>query len=101
MPDKLREMQQLFLLEAAKYHVFPIDDRTAERFNPAIAGRPDLQAGRNSMRFVPGMTHLMENTVLNVKNRSHVITAEPVIPEGGQRCDRGGKAGGSPDGRST
>jgi len=83
MPDKLWELQQLFILEAAKYNVFPIDDRTAERFNPAIAGRPDLQAGRTSMRLVAGMTHLMENTVLNVKNRSHVITAKLVIPDGG------------------
>ena len=83
MPGKLEEMKQLFIVEAAKYHVFPIDDRTAERFNAAIAGRPDLQAGRNSMRFVAGMTHLMENTVLNVKNRSHVITAKVLIPEGG------------------
>jgi len=83
MPDKLRELQQLFLIEAAKYNVFPIDDRTGERFNAAIAGRPELQAGRNSMRLVPGMTHLMENTVLNVKNRSHVVSAKLVIPEEG------------------
>ena len=83
MPEKLRELQQLFLIEAAKYNVFPIDDRTGERFNATIAGRPELQTGRTSMRLVPGMTHLMENTVLNVKNRSHVITAELVIPEGG------------------
>lgn len=83
MPEKLRELQQLFLIEAAKYNVFPIDDRTGERFNATIAGRPELQTGRTSMRLVPGMTHLMENTVLNVKNRSHVVTAELVIPEGG------------------
>jgi arylsulfatase len=76
-------MQELFIIEAAKYNVFPIDDRTGERFNAAIAGRPDLQAGRTSMRFDPGMTHLMENTVLNVKNRSHVVSAELVIPDGG------------------
>ena len=83
MPEKLAELQQVFLLEAAKYNVFPIDDRTGERFNAAIAGRPELQEGRTSMRFVPGMTHLMENTVLSVKNRSHVVTAELVIPEEG------------------
>ena len=83
MPEKLRELQQLFLLEAAKYNVFPIDDRTGERFNATIAGRPELQTGRTSMRFGPGMSHLMENTVLNVKNRSHTITAELDIPEGG------------------
>ena len=83
MPERLQELQQLFLLEAAKYNVFPIDDRTGERFNATIAGRPELQTGRTSMRFGPGMSHLMENTVLNVKNRSHTITAELQIPEGG------------------
>ena len=83
MPEKLRELQDLFLVEAAKYNVFPLDDRTFERFNPSIAGRPDLPAGRETMTFYPGMTHLMEMTVLNVKNRSHTITAEVEIPEGG------------------
>jgi arylsulfatase len=83
MPDKLRELQELFLIEASKYNVFPIDDRTYERFNPAIAGRPDLPSGRTTMTFYPGMTHLMEMTVLNVKNRSHTITAEVEIPEEG------------------
>ena len=76
MPEKLAELQQLFLLEAAKYNVFPIDDRTGERFNATIAGRPELQTGRKSMRMSPGMTHMGENTVLNVKNRSHTVTAQ-------------------------
>ena len=83
MPDKLQELQQLFLIEAARYNVFPIDDRTGERFNATIAGRPELQKGRKSMRFGPGMTHLTENTVLNVKNRSHTITARFEVPAGG------------------
>ena len=83
MPDKLRELQELFLIEASKYNVFPLDDRRYERFNPAIAGRPDLPHGRTTMTFYPGMTHLMEMTVLNVKNRSHTITAEVEIPEEG------------------
>jgi len=83
MPDKLHELQQIFILEGAKYNVFPIDDRTGERFNAAIAGRPELQTGRTSMRFSPGMTHLLENTVLNVKNRSYTVTAQLVIPEDG------------------
>jgi arylsulfatase A-like enzyme len=83
MPERLAELQQLFLLEAAKYNVFPIDDRTGERFNATIAGRPELQSGRKSMRFGSGMTHLTENTVLNVKNRSHVVTAQVEIPDGG------------------
>jgi arylsulfatase len=82
LPEKLRELQDLFLVEAAKYNVFPLDDRTGERFNAAVAGRPDLPAGRTSMTFYPGMSHLTENTVLNVKNCSHTITAEVEIPEG-------------------
>ncbi|MGD2078356.1 MAG: arylsulfatase [Chloroflexota bacterium] len=83
MPEKLRDLQQLFLVEAAKYNVFPLDDRRSERFDASIAGRPDLPAGRKTMTLYPGMTHLTENTVLNVKNRSHTITAEVEIPEGG------------------
>ena len=82
MPEKLRELQDLFLVEAAKYNVFPLDDRRSERFDASIAGRPDLPAGRTTMTFYPGMSHLTENTVLNVKNRSHTITAEVEIPEG-------------------
>jgi arylsulfatase len=83
MPEKLRELQDLFLVEAAKYNVFPLDDRRSERFDPSIAGRPDLPAGRTTMTFYSGMSHLTENTVLNVKNRSHTITAEVDIPEAG------------------
>ncbi len=83
MPDKLRELQELFLVEAAKYNVLPLDDRTGERFNATLAGRPDLMGDRRTMRLAPGMSHLMENTVLNVKNRSHAITAELVVPESG------------------
>jgi arylsulfatase A-like enzyme len=82
MPDKLRELQKLFLIEAAKYDVFPLDDRRYERFNAAIAGRPDLAGDRKTMTFYAGMDTLMENTVLNVKNRSHTITAEVEVSEG-------------------
>jgi arylsulfatase len=83
MPEKLKELQDLFLVEASKYNVFPLDDRRSERFNASIAGRPDLPAGRTTMTFYPGMSHLTENTVLNVKNRSHTLTAEVEIPKGG------------------
>jgi arylsulfatase len=82
MPEKLRELQELFLIEASKYNVFPLDDRRYERFNPAIAGRPDLPAGRTTMTFYPGMTNLMEMTVLNIKNRSYTVTAEVEVSEG-------------------
>jgi arylsulfatase len=82
-PQKLKEMQALFMKEAVKYSVLPIDDRGAERFNPAIAGRPDLMGARKSLTVYEGMTGMMENAFINVKNRSHTITAEVEIPSGG------------------
>jgi len=82
MPDKLHELQRLWLIEAARYKVLPIDDRTLEKFNPEIAGRPVLIKGNTQLLF-PGMGRLSENTVLNVKNKSHSVTAEIVVPQGG------------------
>ncbi|HMF19330.1 MAG TPA: arylsulfatase [Gemmataceae bacterium] len=96
-PAKLKELQQLFLLEGAKYNVFPLDDRSAERFVPSIAGRPDLLAGRTSQTLYPGMTHLNENTVLDIKNRSHAVTAEITVPDAkasGAIIAQGGRFGG-------
>ncbi|HLF30994.1 MAG TPA: arylsulfatase [Xanthomonadales bacterium] len=82
-PDKLKEMQALFLSEAVKNSVLPLDDRSMERFNAAIAGRPDLMAGRTSLTVYDGMTGLMENAFINVKNTSHSVTAEIEVPQGG------------------
>ena len=82
-PDKLMELQDLFIEEAIKYDVLPLDDRTFERFNAAIAGRPDPMGDRTSLTVYPGMTHMTENAFINVKNRSHTITAEVEIPRGG------------------
>jgi len=75
-PAKLKELQDLFIKEAIKNHVLPIDDRRAERFNPAIAGRPDLMAGRKSLTVYNGMAGMMENAFINVKGVHHTITAE-------------------------
>lgn len=82
-PDKLKGLQDLFIEEAIKYDVLPLDDRSYERFNAAIAGRPDLMGDRTSLTVYPGMTHMAENAFINVKNRSHTITAEVEIPQGG------------------
>jgi arylsulfatase A-like enzyme len=82
-PDKLKDMQAAFLTEAVKYNVLPLDDRGYERFNAAIAGRPDLLAGRTSLTVYPGMIGMKENAFINVKNRSHSITADVEIPERG------------------
>jgi arylsulfatase len=82
-PDKLKELQDLFLKEAVKYSVLPLDDRTLERINAALVGRPDLMAGRTSLTVHEGMTGMSENVFINVKNRSHTITADVEIPKNG------------------
>jgi arylsulfatase len=81
-PEKLHELQRLFLIEAVKNDVLPMDDRRLERFNPDLAGRPVLIRGNSQLLF-GGMGRLTEATVLNVKNKSHAVTAEIVVPEGG------------------
>jgi len=75
-PDKLKQLQDVFLKEAIANHVLPIDDRRSERFNPAIAGRPDLMGSRKSLTVYDGMTGMMENAFINVKGVHHTITAE-------------------------
>ncbi len=80
-PAKLAELQKLFLKEAVRNHVLPIDDRRSERFNPAIAGRPDLMAGRKSLTVYPGMVWLMENAFINVKGVHHTVTAEVEVDD--------------------
>ena len=96
-PAKLKQMQALFMKEAEQYRVLPIDDRGIERFDPAIAGRPDLMAGRKSLTVYEGMTDMMENAFINVKNQSVTITADVEIPAGGANgviiC-QGGRFGG-------
>ena len=82
-PAKLKEMQDLFMKEAEKYSVLPIDDRVIERVNAALVGRPDLMAGRTSLTVYEGMIGMSENVFINTKNRSHTITAEVDIPKGG------------------
>ena len=82
-PAKLAEMKKLFMKEASINHVLPLDDRSVERLNPAIAGRPDLMGGRNSLTVYDGMVGMTENVFINVKNRSHSISAEVVVPDKG------------------
>jgi arylsulfatase A-like enzyme len=81
-PDVLHRLQQLFLLEASKYNVFPLDDRRIERFNPELAGRPTLIRGNSQILFGK-MGRLTESSVVNIKNKSHAITAELDVPESG------------------
>jgi arylsulfatase len=81
-PEKLHELQRLWLIEATKYNVLPLDDRLVEKMNPDTAGRPKLIKGNTQLLF-QGMGRLSENCVLNIKNKSHSVTAEIVVPEKG------------------
>ena len=96
-PQKLAELQALFMQEAEKNHVLPIDDRTVERVNAALAGRPDLMAGRTSLTLAEGMTGMTENVFLNIKNKSKTITAELEVAQAGANgavLVQGGRFGG-------
>jgi len=96
-PQKLKELQALFMREAEKYHVLPLDDRFLERMSAALVGRQDLMEGRTSLTLAEGMAGMQENVFLNVKNKSLSITAEVEIPQGGANgaiLVQGGRFGG-------
>ena len=81
-PERLAHLQRLFLIQAARFNVLPMDIRSAERMNPSIAGRPELITG-TTQTFYPGMRRLSENTTINIKNRSYTVTAKVVVPQSG------------------
>ena len=95
-PEKLHELQRLWLIEATRYNVLPLDDRKAERFNSDLAGRPVLIKGNSQILF-GSMGRLSENSVVNIKNKSHSVTAEIVVPTTGAEgviVAQGGNIGG-------
>lgn len=95
-PEKLAELQRLWLIEAVKYGVLPMDDRTSERLEPTMAGRPTLVRGKTQL-FFPGMGRLSENSVVSIKNKSFSVTAEVTIPDTGAEgviIAQGGRFGG-------
>ena len=95
-PEMLHRLQRLWLIEATKHGVLPLDDRAFERFNPDLAGRPQLIRGNTQVLF-PGMGHLNESSVISIKNKSHAVTAQVVVDEAGAEgviLSQGGMAGG-------
>ncbi|RZU48907.1 arylsulfatase [Krasilnikovia cinnamomea] len=95
-PQALHRLQRLWLIEATRHGVLPLDDRMAQRCDATLAGRPQLIKGSTQVLF-PGMGHLNENSVLSVKNRSHAVTAQIVVPGPGAEgviVSQGGMAGG-------
>jgi arylsulfatase len=96
LPEKLHELQRLWLIEATRYNVLPINDDLAKVMNPDTAGRPQLIKGTTQLLF-GGMGHLSENCVVNIKNKSHAVTAEIVVPAAGAEgviVAQGGNIGG-------
>ncbi|HXC51092.1 MAG TPA: arylsulfatase [Candidatus Limnocylindrales bacterium] len=96
-PGKAKELEKLFLKEAEKYRVLPLDDRTMERGVAKLAGRPDLMDGRTTLTLHAGMKGMSENVFINVKDTSHTITAEVEVPRGkanGVIIAQGGRFGG-------
>ncbi|PWC03700.1 arylsulfatase [Agromyces badenianii] len=81
-PQKLADLQRLFLIQAARFNVLPMDIRSAERFNEQIAGRPALVRG-TSQTLYSGMKRLSENSVINIKNKSFTVTARVTLPADG------------------
>jgi arylsulfatase A-like enzyme len=82
MPDMLQKLQRVFLIEATKYNVLPLDDRGIERFNAELVGRPQTIKGKKQVLF-PGMKRISESSILNIKNKSFQVTAQLVVPAAG------------------
>jgi arylsulfatase A-like enzyme len=95
-PERLHELQRLWLIEAVRYGVLPIDDRAAERLDAGNAGRPTLIQGDSQVLY-GGMSRLSESSVVSIKNKSHSVTAEVEVPEDGASgviVAQGGSVGG-------
>jgi arylsulfatase len=80
-PEKVRHLQDLFIVEAAKYNVLPLDDRIGER--AATPVRPSYFSGRQEIIFYPGMVRLPERSAPRTHNVSHTITVDAYVPSGG------------------
>ncbi len=75
-PEKLRQLQDLWWTEAARYQVLPLDGRKTERLNAELQGRPSLAGKRTSFTYYPGTAALPAGSAPNVLNKSFTITAE-------------------------
>ena len=93
-PDRLRQLQDLWWAEAGRYNVLPLDDRGMQRF---FDPRPKPYKDRSEYIYYPYGAPIGEGVAVNVKNRSHTIAAEAVIPEEGAEgvlLSHGGRYGG-------
>jgi arylsulfatase len=94
-PDKLKELQAAFDVEAKKYNVYPLDSSFASRADPSI--RPSLTRGRSEFTYYPGMVRIPEGSAPDFKNKSWTAAAEVSIPDSGANgvlATIGGRFGG-------
>jgi arylsulfatase A-like enzyme len=96
-PEKLRELQDLWWVEAAKYNVLPLDWRAVIRMNAEAMGRPSLIRGRTKMEYFAGMIGLPDAAAPPMLNKSWTVTAEVDLPDdktSGMIITHGGLEGG-------
>ncbi|NTV84961.1 MAG: arylsulfatase, partial [Bacteroidales bacterium] len=95
-PDKLKEMQVLFMKEGEKYHVLPIDDRVFERMDATAMGRPTIMEGRKSVTYGEGMKGMGVDVFIDLRNKAYTMTADVEVGANGNGvivC-QGGRFGG-------
>jgi arylsulfatase len=95
-PEKLRELQDLWWAEAARYNVLPLDWRGTVRFNAEAMGRPTLMGNRKTMTYFPGTVGLPDAASPNMINKSWTITADFEVSgkQSGMIVTHGGLEGG-------
>lgn len=94
MPEKLQEMKELFLVEAAKYNVFPLDNSILQRI---LTARPSATAGRNVFTYTGTISGLPTSNAPSILNKSWTITADIEVPQDGgdgMLVTEGGRFGG-------
>jgi arylsulfatase len=93
-PDKVAEMREMFVEEAKKYQVFPLDASVAARI---VAPRPNITAGRTEFVYTRPMVGLPQGDSPSILNASYTVTADIEVPEGGAEgmiLTSGGRFGG-------
>ncbi|HYQ40918.1 MAG TPA: arylsulfatase [Polyangiaceae bacterium] len=95
-PEKLKELQAVFMKEAEKYHVLPIDDRLLERMNATLMGRPTVLGERTSVTYVEGMRGMGVDIFIDLRNKGYTITADVEVAADGNGAIvcQGGRFGG-------
>lgn len=96
-PQKVREMQDMWWVEASKYNVLPLDWRGVERLNGEAMGRPSLTGERKRFTYYPGQTALPNEAAPRILNKSWTINAEIEMTKNGAEgmlITHGGMVGG-------